>query len=354
MTRKLKTVAAVSVLGSLLGCALVSPVSPLDSKQGRQAVVVASLPSNAPSADTLYLMARAAHGQGQLEVAAQLYADVLQIAPRHLGALNAAAVIYAQKGRTDEALQWFKHAIEIAPGTAHLHNNAGYALLRAGRLAEAERELKLAQQLDPANPHTLQNLELWAEAKSRAAQASGRDDSVRQSIAEDSSGPRLVAVGPNVYELQARSSAQSAPQLANSAAAAAAPIRPAAITPVVNPLRGVRIEVSNGVGITNMARRVSLRLAPAGVITARLSNARPYRQMKTEIQYAAGQDLPAQALQARLPLAARAVASDRLQAGVQLRLVLGHDLAGKTMAAWPDSDGELSAGGANRGGWLWG
>ncbi|MGH8858618.1 MAG: LytR C-terminal domain-containing protein, partial [Polaromonas sp.] len=101
-------------------------------------------------------------------------------------------------------------------------------------------------------------------------------------------------------------------------------------------------------------RRMAARLAPIGVVAARLSNARPYRQMKTEIQYAAGQDRFAQALQVRLSLPAKAVVSSRLEPGVQVRLVLGHDLVGKNLATWPDSADEPSAGSSHSGGWVWG
>lgn len=105
-------------------------------------------------------------------------------------------------------------------------------------------------------------------------------------------------------------------------------------------LRGVRLEVSNGVGISNLARRTADRLATEGVLTVRLTNAKPYRQAKTEIQFVTGQGLAAQALQSRLPVAACAVAASRLNAGVQVRLVLGHDVTGRALAEWLDAGEE--------------
>jgi len=142
-------------------------------------------------------------------------------------------------------------------------------------------------------------------------------------------------------------------------------------TPVVagaaaETLRGVRIEVANGVGITNLARRTADRLAGTGVITARLTNARPYRQMKTEIQFGPGQDALAKALQTRLPLAATTTAAAQLRGGVQLRLVLGHDLAGRVIAAWLEGrdaqtatlpsavPADATSAVSGEGGWMWG
>lgn len=119
-------------------------------------------------------------------------------------------------------------------------------------------------------------------------------------------------------------------------------------------LRGVRLEVSNGVGIRKLARRTADRLATEGVLTVRLTNVRPYRQAKTEIQFVTGQGLAAQALQSRLPVAARAVPASQLSAGVQLRLVLGHDAAGKSVAAWLDAKEKQQVAIATRGGgWRW-
>ncbi len=157
--------------------------------------------------------------------------------------------------------------------------------------------------------------------------------------------------------------------------ATAAPLPPVATvreTPVAaagasgDTLRGVRLEVANGVGITNLARRTADRLADTGVITARLTNVRPYRQVKTEIQFGAGQDALAKALQTRLPLATTTLAAARLHGGVQLRLVLGHDLTGRTIAAWLEERDAQTASGpfavstdvtpaiSGGGGWMWG
>ena len=134
-------------------------------------------------------------------------------------------------------------------------------------------------------------------------------------------------MAPNVYELQAPTAGSG--------------------------LRDVRLEVSSGVGIANLARRTADRLAVMGVVTARLTNARPYRQQKTEIQFAMGQGLAAQALQSRLPMAAPVVPASRLDSGTQLRLVLGHDLAGKAIAAWLDGGERPVAAATQGGGWRW-
>ncbi len=401
MQRKVKAATALSVLGALLGCAQVIPSSGPAHPQAtrgtpdRMPVKVAAAPAaprGASGAEVLFSVGRYAHGAGQLDVAAQRYAQALEMDPAHVGALNAMAVIHAQADRTDEALRLFKRATQLAPKAVHIHNNTGYALLRAGRLDEARAALKQALDLDPSSLQTAQNLDLLAKEDRRRATASATSAQEKAGVAEVS-GLQLVAVARNVYELR-MPAPQSAPQsvapVAVAVAVAQAPATPAAQPVVVSPavvavaavvapmvaeamptrqagltaathgaaahsLRGVRLEVSNGVGIANLARRTADWLAPTGVITARLTNARPFRQAKTEIQFVSGQDLSAQALQARLPVTAAAVAADKLDRGVQIRLVLGRDAAGRAIAAWLDTqEVRLAAAPQPRGGgWAW-
>jgi len=164
MKHKLNAVASVSMLDTLLGCAQLMPGAPLagsvavPSRVPVKVAAVSAVTPAMPSDEALYTLGRAAHGAGQLTLAAQRYEQVLKRAPDHVGALNALAVIYAQSDRTDEALKLFARAQQLAPGAAHVHNNTGYALMRAGRLDEAELALKQARELDPFNLQTQQNL----------------------------------------------------------------------------------------------------------------------------------------------------------------------------------------------------
>ncbi len=375
MKFKLNAVASVTLLGTLLGCAPLTPVAPLAGSnaalsRGQATAVpvkVAQAPVITPAMPTgeaIYTQGLVAHGAGQLALAAQRYAQALKIAPEHVGALNALAVIYAQSGRTDEALKIFAYASELAPASAHVRNNTGYALLRAGRLDEAEIALNKARDLEPSNAQTQQNLVLLATAKAARAPAV----QAVQADAGDQAGPRLVAVAPNVFELQvpvgspagAAAPAQAEATLppGNGLAAASAANqgvipRLAAMTTGAG-LRGVRLEVSNGVGITRLARRTADRLASEGVVTSRLTNAKPYRQAKTEIQFVTSQALAAQALQSHLPVATLAEPASQLKAGVQVRLVIGHDMAGKAITAWLDSaQAPQVANSQQGGGWRW-
>lgn len=360
MKFKLNAIASVSLLGTLLGCAQFMPGVPfggpvLAPSRGQDRAVpvnVAQAPvinPEMPSSAALFSMGLTAHGAGQLTLARQRYEEVLKLTPEHVGALNALAVIYAQSERTDEAIKLFTRAGALAPGAAHIQNNTGYALLRADRLDEAELALMRALELEPSNLQTQQNLRLVASAKAKRQPASqvlqsGPSDTM------DTEGPRLVMVAPNIFELQVSTGAShQTPAPAQQDAAGSSTV----VTSTGEALRGVRLEVSNGVGITKLARRTADRLATEGVSTARLTNALPYRQLKTEIQYLPGLSLAAQALQSRLPLAPQTVTANRLSAGVQMRLVLGHDMVGRAIVAWLDAQEMRLAATKLPGGWRW-
>ncbi len=103
-------------------------------------------------------------------------------------------------------------------------------------------------------------------------------------------------------------------------------------------IRGVKLEIANGVGVERLARRTADRLAQEGVATARLTNARPFRQQQTQIEYAPGQEVAVQALAARLPVPVELVPVAKLERDISLRLVLGQDTVGRTLAGWLDGD----------------
>lgn len=367
MNQYVKLLSALST-GTLLGCTQLS-LAPTGGESvaasGSRAPglprvqPVETISSPVSEVEGIFIVGRSAHGAGQLVLAEQRYAQVLDKQPSHLGALNSIAVIYAQTERTDKALQFFKRALELDPQASHVHNNLGYALLLAGRLAEAEPELKLAQDLNPSSSQTLQNLELLAQARGHAIALAGLTGNESATITA-APGPHLMAIGQHVYELrdgpatlppQIQASIPAGVQTEKpvSGDAGKAVVKDLAASPS---LQGVRIEVSNGVGIRHLARRTAERLAPMGVVTARLTNQPRYQQSKTEIQFSGGQKSAADALSVKLPVAVRTVPSGSLGKNIQMRLVLGHDLVGKAVAAWLESGTDTIAL-VGRDGWRW-
>lgn len=376
MNRKITAAASLSMFGLLLGCAQLAPQVSLAAAPAPSGTLMRALPVRVaaaaaitpamPAPEAWYSSGRSAHGAGQLALALGHYEKALALEPDHVGALNALAVVYAQLDRTDQALRLFARARQLAPGASHIHNNAGYALMRAGRLEEAEPALKRALALDPQSVPTRQNLELLARAQAERGPAgpTAQLPEAAQPVPPTPAAPRLVQVSPQVYSLELPAAtvvAQAKPEPVIALDADPSTVRKqgsglsgaAGIGTAESGLAGIRLEVSNGAGTARLARRTAERLALAGVFTARLTNALPYQQARTEIQFARGQEAAAQALQSRLPLAARAVASDQMPAGMQLRLLLGHDASSQAIAAWLAAAPVQETAAVREAGWRW-
>ena len=100
---------------------------------------------------------------------------------------------------------------------------------------------------------------------------------------------------------------------------------------------GYRLEVSNGNGVTGMARKVGGLLKTAGLPRARLTNQKPFQQRVTEVQYRVGYELAAASLSSRLPNHPAIVKADGLRSTVDVRLVLGSDLPRNVALVEPQS-----------------
>ena len=131
----------------------------------------------------------------------------------------------------------------------------------------------------------------------------------------------LVQVAANVFELKHRALPLPAPAAPVVAAAAPKPAEQA--VPQASKVRMARLEVSNGNGVTGMAKRFRSLLGQLGIPVDRLSNDKPYRQLTTTIQYSPGFEKQAASLQKALQGKAQ-LASRDLRAS-DVRLVLGKD-----------------------------
>lgn len=348
----LKTTASLLPLFGLLGC---STLVPATREQPKVHFVPATVVTQQMSAaQSSYALARQAHEMGQLNTAARHYRRVLALDAAHVGALNGLGVILAQDGRTAEAIELLVKARDLDPQAGHVQNNLGYTLLREQRLDEAEVALRLARELQPLSQQTLRNLALLDKARSEQAQAASAPFQSAEAPEEArvaDAGPQIVTVAPQVYELRL----SGALPVAQTGGREIAEITPmpapepghrlvfsremASFTrSVTGPADGAsRLEVSNGAGVSRLARRTADRLEREGVVSARLTNASHFRYPQTRIEYLPGQDAAVQAVADRLPVPVKLVPVARLDRNMSLKLVLGQDAAGKSIAAWLDA-----------------
>lgn len=355
----LKTTASLLPLFGLLGCSTLVPATREQPKV--HFVPATELAQQMSAAQSSYAQARQAHEMGQLNTAARHYRRVLALEAGHVGALNGLGVILAQDGRTAEAIELLVKARDLDPKAGHVQNNLGYTLLRERRLDEAEVALRLARELQPLSQQTLRNLALLDKARSEQAQAASAPFQSAEAPEEArvaEAGPQIVTVAPQVYELRLSGALPMAQ--AGGPAAPAEGREIAEITPMPAPEPGhrlvfsremasftrsvsgpadgaSRLEVSNGAGVSRLARRTADRLEREGVVSARLTNASHFRYPQTRIEYLPGQDAAVQAVADRLPVPVKLVPVARLDRNMSLKLVLGQDAAGKSIAAWLDA-----------------
>jgi len=134
-----------------------------------------------------------------------------------------------------------------------------------------------------------------------AAFDSGKDTAAFASAIVDNTGAsELVQLAPSVYELR--------------------------LAPQSIALQSFRLELSNGNGVTGMAKRLGEQLIAKGLPKARLTNQKPFRQRLTQIQYRDGYADVAASLRSRMPNQPPMIKTAALRASTDVRVVLGRDL----------------------------
>ncbi len=92
-------------------------------------------------------------------------------------------------------------------------------------------------------------------------------------------------------------------------------------------LRYFRLELANGIGVKGLAKRMSTLLIAKGAPKSVLSDQRPFRQMRTEIQYREGFASVAIALSRRMSTHPAIVKVTQSNSKADVRIVLGKDIA---------------------------
>lgn len=110
------------------------------------------------------------HRAGNLQLAEQVYHQILQVQP-HFDALHLLGLVYQQTDRLVEAEAYLRQALQLNPDSPDAHSNLSVALRRLKRLDEAADSCRRALQLRPdfADAHNnlgviLQEQGHWDEA----------------------------------------------------------------------------------------------------------------------------------------------------------------------------------------------
>jgi tetratricopeptide (TPR) repeat protein len=326
-----------------------------------------SIRNSTEKPEAYYQLGRYYQGQSRYEQAIQAYRKALAADNNFVEARNGLGVIYSIEGKYTEAIEVLKVAVQQSPKAAHIYNNLGYAYYLQGRNDEAITALREAANLDPHNQRTLNNLaQAYARAgtNSSTAIASIQPDKLTDIAAAhadtvtNNSVSRTDAAMPasrsdlSVTVQQAQvTPLPGNPRAANQAIApvvpqVASPIKAVQIAPNVYELRQqpiatqqqaassatthtdrIQLEIANGNGVTGMAKRVEQYLYGQGFVTERLTNQKPFKVQITRIQYRAGHQMEAQRLQSGLPRQASLIQSNNMHTNINVRVVLGKDIA---------------------------
>lgn len=291
-----------------------------------------------------YDLGRYYQGQERHEEASLAFNKALAANGNFTEARNRLGVSLASLGRYNEAIASFELAARAAPAAAHIQSNLGYAYYLKGDFEAAVASLQRAVALDPANRRALNNLGLAYSQLGNAGRAreafggaatgdspvgasqTGRSppQDPPQVLAQTDSRVQAIQVEPNVYELRIQ---QAAPPVAAAAAAGSAE----AALPL-------RVEVSNGNGVTGMARRVGAYLRGSGFPATRFTNQAIFTVAASRVEYRAGLEADARRIAAAMPQFVAVVPGDGLRKDIGVRLVLGRDLAGSLAYFGPRSE----------------
>lgn len=281
-------------------------------------------------ASNYYQLGRYHQERGDLELALTAYTYAIARDPRHVGARSAAAAIHARQGRLAQARAMLLAVAADYPDLAQTHNNLGYLYHLQGDYAAAAQAFRRALAIDPSNERARNNLALAESGTAQPTPAQAPTllagapavPAAMPVATQPAAAARmeLVALAPNVYELKLNT-----PQPVAAALQAALPVAAAEATVS-------RLEVANGNGVSGFAKRVKLALGKRGIAVARLTNARPFNQTETSIQYRTGYELQALQLQAAMGGTPVLKVVAALSQHTDLRLVLGKN-ASDTLSA---------------------
>ncbi|RDK01593.1 tetratricopeptide repeat protein [Paraburkholderia lacunae] len=136
-----------------------------------------SKPANLPQQlDNMLRQAVALQQNGAFAEAEELYREILELKPRHVGALQLLGALALQAGRLQEGIELLRKAIGIDAKQAPIHSNLAYALNALQRFDEGLASADRALALQARFPDALNNRGNAQAGLNRPAQALGSFD----------------------------------------------------------------------------------------------------------------------------------------------------------------------------------
>ncbi len=114
--------------------------------------------SRSKQLDAYFQQGERLHAAGRLTEAAQVYQQILAVAPDHADSLHMLGVLALQRGQPAAALDWLDRAIGLKPLVSSYHMHRAHALLALNHPAEAIAACKIALRTKSQNAEAYQVL----------------------------------------------------------------------------------------------------------------------------------------------------------------------------------------------------
>jgi tetratricopeptide (TPR) repeat protein len=378
---KMKSLLTLFAVAGLLvpGCSTVNDVARWHEATVKDVVAFVSRVTPAQGhPDSHYRLACAYQDRGDHRRAVEEFRKALALAPDHVKAWNGLGVSSDLLGDFPKAIASYQAALRINPDIDYIQNNLGYSYLLQERLPEAIEAFSKAVTLNSRNERYHNNLGLAyamnaeldkafeafkeggneMKAYERLAQICQRKglpnlareyrDKARPMVSEAAKAsvepsapatdqPPVKEKGAETKEEVETKEADVAEQLLPKIdVATAVPDEdlvtkqaPPPAQPSLPPMKDVGIEVSNGNGINQMARKVGDYLTELGMKVARLTNANKFNQEITKIFYLNGYETEAEYVAEQLPLDKRNLEAVKRfdRPDIRVKVLIGKDLA---------------------------
>ena len=106
----------------------------------------------------IYAKAVTHHQKGDLEVAKNLYEEILEKLPNHINTQSNLGGLYAQLGKPEKAKPLLKNVLKIEPNNINANSNLGVAFTKLTEYQEAINCHKKVLEIDPNNADAYNNL----------------------------------------------------------------------------------------------------------------------------------------------------------------------------------------------------
>lgn len=321
---RLRPIAALVLGTALLSACGVSPVKHQWTDKAELTVkpVVEIQHSGGDSAFAHYERGRYFQSQGNLDLAMEAYVQALKLEGGHVEARSAMASIYASQGKLAEAESALSPAVTRNPNAAYLRNNLGYIYHLQGKHEAAIKEFRAAIALDPKNEWARNNLASATKALVANIEEESEYSQIPPMRAASAVAPFEVWGQAGLSDIKSGAGvtahALPMPELVN-------PILPVQVA-ATNARREFRLEISNGNGVTGMAKQMSQILGRKGIPVHRLTNQEYFGQLNTQIQYREGFELEAMKLKESLRGYAIVARADKPQQLIDICIILGKDI----------------------------